>query len=244
MYSQLPKQGLLNCMEFFTNAIQVSNCAQFEDLLKYLKEIVQYKSCMALLASTNADGHYCYKEVCININFPEHWVNDFISTHSPSPNVILENHFQHYKTQLWAAKISTDKKSDKDNGSSALNSPEKTTHGICFGKFSARLRLGSMFLMSADHQFHHKTIETINHYLHQALLRCYFSEKHNKTPKLSNRELEIMRWVKEGKTNWEISQILNISERTVKSHFTNIYRKYNVYNRTGALSHAVKYGLV
>lgn len=48
---------------------------------------------------------------------------------------------------------------------------------------------------------------------------------------LSNRELEIMRWVALGKTNVEIGLILGISSFTVKNHLQRIFRKLNVLNR-------------
>jgi transcriptional regulator EpsA len=43
---------------------------------------------------------------------------------------------------------------------------------------------------------------------------------------LSKRELEIVRWVKVGKTNKEIADILNVAEMTVKHHMFNIFEKF------------------
>lgn len=54
--------------------------------------------------------------------------------------------------------------------------------------------------------------------------------------KLSERELEIMRWVCRGKTNGEIGQILDISFFTVKNHLQRIFRKLDVLNRAQAAS--------
>lgn len=53
---------------------------------------------------------------------------------------------------------------------------------------------------------------------------------------LSFRELEIMEWVKNGKTNFEIGLILNISAFTVKNHMQRIFRKLNVVNRAQAVA--------
>ncbi|HSH54719.1 MAG TPA: XrtB/PEP-CTERM-associated transcriptional regulator EpsA [Methylotenera sp.] len=53
---------------------------------------------------------------------------------------------------------------------------------------------------------------------------------------LSNREFEIMTWVKMGKTNQEIGSILNISTFTVKNHLQRILKKLNVINRTQAVT--------
>ena len=64
------------------------------------------------------------------------------------------------------------------------------------------------------------------------------------TPSLSKRELEVLHWAKEGKSNWDISMILSISERTVKFHFSNIFKKLEVINRSQAIVRAIYYGLI
>ncbi|SEP35412.1 XrtB/PEP-CTERM-associated transcriptional regulator EpsA [Nitrosovibrio sp. Nv6] len=58
------------------------------------------------------------------------------------------------------------------------------------------------------------------------------SENHG----LSEREIEIMEWVRKGKTNAEIGSILCISSYTVKNHLHQIFRKLDVYNRVQAVS--------
>ncbi|MFJ2364303.1 helix-turn-helix transcriptional regulator [Pseudomonas sp. NPDC087697] len=61
---------------------------------------------------------------------------------------------------------------------------------------------------------------------------------------LSEKELEILRWAKAGKTVWEISVIRDISEATVKFHLGNIYSKLEVTNRAQAVGEAVNRGLL
>jgi transcriptional regulator EpsA len=53
---------------------------------------------------------------------------------------------------------------------------------------------------------------------------------------LSVRELEILSWVKKGKTNAEIASILKISPYTIKNHMQNIFKKLGVYNRLQAIA--------
>jgi DNA-binding CsgD family transcriptional regulator len=57
-------------------------------------------------------------------------------------------------------------------------------------------------------------------------------------PFLSPRELEVLKWLKLGKTSWDISVILNISERTVNYHVNNIVQKLGVSSRLQAVSEA------
>jgi len=51
---------------------------------------------------------------------------------------------------------------------------------------------------------------------------------------LTTREIEILEWVRNGKTNIEIGMILDISSFTVKNHLQRIFRKINVTNRAQA----------
>lgn len=54
--------------------------------------------------------------------------------------------------------------------------------------------------------------------------------------KLSMRELEIIDWVKQGKTDSEIAMILYISQNTVKSHLKHVFEKLNVTRRAQAVA--------
>jgi LuxR family quorum-sensing system transcriptional regulator SolR len=62
--------------------------------------------------------------------------------------------------------------------------------------------------------------------------------------RLSNREVEVLRWTAEGKTSSEISFILNISERTVNFHISNAITKLNAVNKTAAVILAAVLGLL
>ena len=62
--------------------------------------------------------------------------------------------------------------------------------------------------------------------------------------KITRRESEILQYIHMGKTNWEISIILDISALTVKNHVQNILRKLDVQNRGQAAIKASKLGLV
>ncbi len=61
---------------------------------------------------------------------------------------------------------------------------------------------------------------------------------------LTTRELEVIRLVARGRSNHEIAQELVISEKTVKTHVSNILGKLNLEDRTQLAIHAIKSGLV
>lgn len=53
---------------------------------------------------------------------------------------------------------------------------------------------------------------------------------------ITAREIEILQWVRDGKSNQEIGDILAISPLTVKNHVQKILRKLNVQNRAQAVA--------
>ena len=65
-----------------------------------------------------------------------------------------------------------------------------------------------------------------------------------KLEKLSNREIEVLKLVSIGMFNKEIGKKLDISERTVKNHMSNIFKKIECTDRTQAAVFAIRNGLV
>ncbi len=61
---------------------------------------------------------------------------------------------------------------------------------------------------------------------------------------LTEREVEVLRFVAQGLSNQEIAKTLTISERTVGNHIGSILRKLHLANRTQAALYALKRGLV
>lgn len=66
----------------------------------------------------------------------------------------------------------------------------------------------------------------------------------DKITSLTNRELEVLVQVANGMFNKEIATNLNISERTVKNHISNIFKKIDVSDRTQAAVFAIKNNII
>ena len=61
---------------------------------------------------------------------------------------------------------------------------------------------------------------------------------------LTEREITVVRLVADGKTNKEIANSLNLSEKTVKNHVRNIFHKLQVYDRTQAAILGIRKGII
>jgi two-component system response regulator DegU len=61
---------------------------------------------------------------------------------------------------------------------------------------------------------------------------------------LSNREMDVLQLLSEGKTNKELAKSLYISEQTVKTHLAHIFDKLGTSDRTETVAKALRSGLV
>lgn len=68
--------------------------------------------------------------------------------------------------------------------------------------------------------------------------------QHGRNERLTIRELEVLQLIAKGLSNQEIAQSLFLSEKTVKNHLTNIFRKIDVADRTQAVLFAIKNKIV
>ncbi len=68
--------------------------------------------------------------------------------------------------------------------------------------------------------------------------------EHRQKIQLTDREREILLWMSEGKSDFIISEILEISHATVRFHVNNIFRKLGVNERILAVVVAIRYGLI
>lgn len=89
-------------------------------------------------------------------------------------------------------------------------------------------------------------LELLVPHLHLALARLPLRPMPGTAParSLSARETEIVGWLREGKSNDEMGQILGISGMTVKNHLQRIYRALGVSNRAHALARCMELRLL
>jgi len=61
---------------------------------------------------------------------------------------------------------------------------------------------------------------------------------------LTAREREALQWAAEGKNDWEIGEVMNISEHGADKHMRSIRAKLGAINRTQAVAEAIRRGLI
>ncbi len=94
-----------------------------------------------------------------------------------------------------------------------------------------------LYRLAGDARDDRDRIRSIAVPIHEALLRVCAPESADPSEgevqrKVTEREMEIVRWLAAGKTNWEVGQILGISDLTVKSHVQRLLNKTGTKSRT------------
>ena len=64
------------------------------------------------------------------------------------------------------------------------------------------------------------------------------------SPRLSAREIEILRWTMEGKSAWAVGELLSISEHTVNYYLRRVFQKLEVSSKHQAVLRALALGLL
>lgn len=103
---------------------------------------------------------------------------------------------------------------------------------------SAELMRAINAVVSGENYIQPKLIPALN-----KKLVCRDVDK-DKIDALTKRELEVLVQVANGMFNKEIATSLNISERTVKNHISNIFKKISVSDRTQAAVFAIKNDII
>lgn len=89
-----------------------------------------------------------------------------------------------------------------------------------------------------------RDIQALASFFHASLQRPRRDGERKPMPELTDREYEVLKWSAAGKSYWEISMILGVSERTVRFFMTNARQKLDVVTNTQAVAQAIWHGLI
>jgi DNA-binding CsgD family transcriptional regulator len=240
--SFLSGNDAITLLEFIHQSLSCHTDEDFTGLFPKLQELFPFDFAHGMLG--------CHDEVdgiitdhCVNISFPKGWIQEYLSRNYMNSDIVVQENFTNYRLQKWS-----DVKKSCEIKSLCIDFGMRKgyTHG---SRPSPTDKYGSMFNFSGPSmEYGIRTeviLEIVTPHLHQALSHI-FSKKRPDAGKaiLSAREREVLDWLKQGKSSWDISVILGISERTVNFHVYNIMKKLDVSNRPQAVAVAAHLGLV
>ena len=244
--AHLTKSELVKALELIERTLVIGTEKELSSLLLEIRQLVPCDYIISGLARTDDQGQFLGPLQTVNASYPADWFTLYMEGHYAAVDPILQTNFGRYGTQVWSE---TFKQARSRREREFIGEAEAfdLRQGLTLGVKCPSQPVGSIFSFSgrgiADHYRHAVLLERLVPHLHQALLRLTFLPS-AANPLLSQREREVLLWIKEGKTNWEISRILRVSEQTVKFHVANILRKLDTSTRGQAVAVALQQGLI
>lgn len=183
----------------------------------------------------------------VNVSFSEEWFSEYMSKNYLQTSAVIRENFTSYRLQYWTEAW---KKLGQPEEIISLCLEFDMKEGYTFGSHPvANDKNGSLFCFSGpcveNDRRTEAILELVVPHLHLALTHIFRNKRQGNTGIiLSAREKEILDWLKQGKSSWEISVILGISERTVNFHVNNIMRKLDTSKRQQAVAVAARLGLI
>lgn len=243
--SSLSGSDAIALLEVISACMSCRNQDDFSALFHKIRDFLPFDNSISVLGHLESDQVVTVHDV--NISFPTDWFREYMSHNYLRMSAVIKRNFAEYELQNWT------------EAWKRLHQPEEIislcrdfgmgegyTHG---SRPLAAENYGSMFCFSGPSiRCDRRTeaiLENLVPHLHLALSRVFSNQARVKAASIiSKREKEVLSWLKQGKSSWEISVILCISERTVNFHVYNIMRKLGTSNRPQTVAVAANLGLI
>lgn len=189
-------------------------------------------------------------------SYPESWKAHYVSNGYVNHDPVVEKVFEEKIPFIWSRSIDPDTLSlqqsrllDDAKGIGIMD-------GLTIPLLSRRGETASLSLVpnkldaeALNNPGMHNYVHLIGEFLHSHAARIVIEEaatQHSRRRRsiLSPRETEILTWVARGKSTWDVSRLLGISEKAVDFHLDATKRKLQATNRTQAAVKAVVLGLI
>lgn len=242
---EFSKKELFEVLDLIQAALQCKNESDMIKLMSRVKELVCSDHSISGLGTVDAHGNPTIVKL-VNESYPADWLQAYACEGLFKKDPVLLSQLQFFKPLLWTEVLKIYPK-EFYTDFMQMAADFRLRYGLASGMGGYNSTKTCIFSFSGDKDRfkpkHKKILDIVTPHLYQALLRIWkLSNRPN--CKLTAREKEIINLMKAGKTNWEISVILNMSERTAKFHVQNIVRKLDAVNKAHAVAIALDYEFV
>ncbi|MCG8616969.1 MAG: autoinducer binding domain-containing protein [Desulfobacterales bacterium] len=246
IHARIPDSIMDASFELMEDSFTVEDIKGITALMRKTENLMDADHSVCVLG-TMAQCRVIDFALLLNISFPDEWVELYTSQKYNRVDPIVDTHLKTFSPQLWSETYQ--RCAAIDPAFIHQSRDFKLVNGITYGLPAPGKDISSLFSFSRESSAvpsHTAGLAKILvPYLHNALVRVYLNNGRAKTPAgISGREKEVLKWIGKGKTNWEISVILGISERTVKFHVTNILKKLDAATRSQAMAVAWESGIL
>ncbi|HSA62892.1 MAG TPA: LuxR family transcriptional regulator [Nitrospiraceae bacterium] len=249
LFEQLSKVECEHFLEALHYTTEAENTADVKDALSRFQNLFPFTRVIGGLARLSPQGAFEGFTNVINVSYPEEWIrlywqNGYFEVDPVFQTALQKPGTQHWQTTYRAAS------SVKQQEFMAAAREFGLADGITTGSADPACRVATFCSFasadSIDATRYVPLVEYFGYHVHLALLRTAPKNPQSMdrcVKQLTLRELTILNWVKNGKTNWEIAQIMGVTERTIRFHVESIFSKLDVTSRSQAVATAIEHGL-
>ena len=246
LFHDLTKHEMQRVLEILHYAAIATTGDDVYHVLQLIQKAVLSPKAIGGVVQLNAKGNFQEFNSVINVSYSNDWLYTYGKHGYAGVDPVLQSALATFKTQIWELtyrKTSSPKQCEFIEGAHSFG----LTHGITSGRPEPNRPFASFFSFAGgdpkDLKRYKDMIDYLLPYLHRVLIANTHTPLSNRVMGLSPRETNVLTWMKQGKTNWEISRILGITERTVRFHVESIFMKLDVSSRTQAVACAIEQGL-
>jgi DNA-binding CsgD family transcriptional regulator len=242
--SSVSAADALKLLDITHACISCTTRSEFSDMIPRVRELVSFDHMIAISARLgSADGVLAHQMV--NVSYPDEFCREYVSRDYFRVDPVMRDALTTCRAQYCCEATH-----GRPREIISLTMDFGLTEGYVLGSRSpARHGDQSLLSFKSPRMRHDRRsvdlLEFLAPHMHLAsssVLQGEEAAAHQVS--LSAREREVLQWLQQGKSSWEVSVILGISERTVNFHVSNITRKLGAVNRAQAVAIAARRGLL
>jgi len=245
---ELGKRDLLHVLNAINSCLLINDNTTVRSCLDTMHDVIPFKAAVLCATSAQHSGALRFTNV-INHSYPDAWVKTYEDNDFGRVDPVVNYALRSDAPFTWGTAYAAALTNHATRSFVQAARDHDLNHGITYLYQNGRGQGTLLSLTLQDSPLcktrHYDTVlRYVVPHLHASIDRASCTIRNHASPALTTREREVLTWVKEGKSSWEIGCILRISERTVKFHISNMLGKLNAVSRSHALAKAVEYGLI
>jgi len=247
IFEDLTKREIQNVVEILHYSAEATTGDDVYQVLQLIQRAVACPRVIGGVAQLTATGGFKEFNSVINVSYSNDWLYTYGKNGYATVDPVLQSLLSSFKTQMWKQtyeKVSSPKQLEFIEEARSVG----LTHGMTTGMLERDRGFATFFSFAGGDADGTKRFKGLLEYLlpsiHHVLIANTHTPVFNRVKGLSPREVTVLLWLKEGKTNWEIAQIVGVTERTVRFHVEGIFMKLDVSSRTQAVAVAMEHGLL
>lgn len=247
IFEDLTKREIQSVVEILHSSAEATTGDDVSRVLQLIQRAVACPRVIGGVAQLSSTGSFEKFNSVINVSYSNDWLYAYCKNEYETVDPVLKSLLSTFKTQTWEQSYSTARSRKQLEFIEEARSVG-LTHGITTGMLEPNRGFATFFSFAGGDAKGAQRFIGLLEYLLPSIHRVLIANTHtpliNRVKGLSPREMTVLLWMKEGKTNWEIAQIVGVTERTVRFHVEGIFMKLDVSSRTQAVAVAMGHGLL